>query len=490
MHLLPVSLMVGGLVASSAPGAGDGARPARAMWMWASKGTIAVLSDRDAWPEFFAFCTAPHGRPEAGLSTIYLEPPREAAAETRRAFVAAAHQRGLRVEWLWGDGDWQAGHLEGAKSACQRLLEELSTAPAEERFDGVHLDLENKGRWSQRAFRELLTFLRQRLDAYNRGAARPMTLAADLGFHWAEAGGDGAPQYPDALLRCDYVVCMAYRDTAGAQASCAVPQALAARKADKPFFVGAETMHLPDEDFVTYYQEGWEFMEGELAKLPGLLTQHGGRLDGIAIHHYDSYRALPRERRQSPFQDVRLDFWAYPQIMAAVEARLVSGYPGGWFLPKQPVSRDQMAVFLARVAAGRPDPPPAPTEASFPDVPRDHWAFPYVEYVSAQGIAQGYPDGGYHPEEIVNRGQMAVFIARATALPRGEAGLAGFSPPAATSFPDVTPEGPWVWCHRHVELTVARGIVQGYPDGCYHPELPCTRDQMVVYVLKAMGVAA
>jgi len=30
-----------------------------------------------------------------------------------------------------------------------------------------------------------------------------------------------------------------------------------------------------------------------------------------------------------------------------------------------------------------------------------------------------------------------------------------------------------------------RGVTQGYPDGRYHPEYPCTRDQMAVYVARA-----
>jgi hypothetical protein len=67
------------------------------------------------------------------------------------------------------------------------------------------------------------------------------------------------------------------------------------------------------------------------------------------------------------------------------------------------------------------DPPSAPT---FPDVPTDHWAFKEIEYLSsgmnASGgvVVSGYGDGKYHPEYTVNRGQMAVFIARGFAVPQ------------------------------------------------------------------------
>ena len=56
-----------------------------------------------------------------------------------------------------------------------------------------------------------------------------------------------------------------------------------------------------------------------------------------------------------------------------------------------------------------------PTTASFADVPTDYWAYKYVEYCKAASIVSGYWDG-YRPEDIVTRDQMAVYIARAFGL--------------------------------------------------------------------------
>jgi hypothetical protein len=41
------------------------------------------------------------------------------------------------------------------------------------------------------------------------------------------------------------------------------------------------------------------------------------------------------------------------------------------------------------------------------------------------------------------------------------------------------------WAYKHVEYCVENGVVQGYEDGCYHPEYVVTRDQMAVYVARA-----
>ncbi len=42
--------------------------------------------------------------------------------------------------------------------------------------------------------------------------------------------------------------------------------------------------------------------------------------------------------------------------------------------------------------------------------------FRYVQYLAKEGVTTGYSDGCYHPEYKVTRDQMAVFIARAFGL--------------------------------------------------------------------------
>jgi hypothetical protein len=59
---------------------------------------------------------------------------------------------------------------------------------------------------------------------------------------------------------------------------------------------------------------------------------------------------------------------------------------------------------------------PAPATATFPDVPTSFWAFQYVEALAASGITQGQPDGNFHPTDPVTRAQMAAFLARALGL--------------------------------------------------------------------------
>jgi hypothetical protein len=184
------------------------------------------------------------------------------------------------------------------------------------------------------------------------------------------------------------------------------------------------------------------------------------------------------------FPDVPCDHWAVNAVEGLYGAGLVFGYPDGFYRPDWAVDRAAMAVYVARSlgAGGRPS---APAVTTFPDVPTDHWAHGMIEFAVAGNIVEGYPDGEYHPNWRVTRGQMAVFIARAMAFPQGEEGISQFTPPETPTFPDVPTD---YWSYLHVEYLVENGGINGYPDGRYRPSQAVTRDQMAVYIARASGL--
>jgi hypothetical protein len=53
----------------------------------------------------------------------------------------------------------------------------------------------------------------------------------------------------------------------------------------------------------------------------------------------------------------------------------------------------------------------------FPDVPAGFWAGTAVKACVDHAVVQGYLDGLYHPDDPVTRDQMAVYVARAFELP-------------------------------------------------------------------------
>ena len=59
---------------------------------------------------------------------------------------------------------------------------------------------------------------------------------------------------------------------------------------------------------------------------------------------------------------------------------------------------------------------PAPGSPTFGDVPTNHPFFQYIEALAASGITGGCGSGNYCPDTPVTRGQMAVFLAKALGL--------------------------------------------------------------------------
>ncbi len=186
------------------------------------------------------------------------------------------------------------------------------------------------------------------------------------------------------------------------------------------------------------------------------------------------------------FPDIGAGHWAFAEVEACYDAGIVRGYDDGLYHPELVVKRDQMAVYISGALAGGSDNVPEFTGTpSFSDVPEDHWALHYIEYAVEQKVVEGYGDGTYHPDEEVTRDQMAVYVARSLVAPTGEAALEDYVPADPRNFPDVLSN---FWAYAHIEYCFENGVVQGCPDGNYHPLNVVTRDQMAVYVARAFGL--
>ncbi len=109
--------------------------------------------------------------------------------------------------------------------------------------------------------------------------------------------------------------------------------------------------------------------------------------------------------------------WAEDWIEALKAAGITSGYPDGTYRPDNGVTRAEMAAFLLRAKHGASYTPPAVVHSHFNDVSDSHWAKDWIEQLAVEGITSGYPDGSYHPDQIVTRAEMSVFLVRAFKLP-------------------------------------------------------------------------
>jgi len=118
---------------------------------------------------------------------------------------------------------------------------------------------------------------------------------------------------------------------------------------------------------------------------------------------------------------------------------------------------------------------------TFSDVGCRHWAWRPIEAVARSGIATGFTGGTYQPNFIVNRAQMAVFVARASDKIAG--GLANFTPPPCGSetFADVRCDH---WAYTYIEYLVSKKITSGYATGLYQPDKEMGRDEMAIFLAR------
>jgi hypothetical protein len=74
------------------------------------------------------------------------------------------------------------------------------------------------------------------------------------------------------------------------------------------------------------------------------------------------------------------------------------------------------AVFLGGFISYKLQVSPAPASATFADVPTSHPYFRFVEALVNAGITSGCGGGNYCPNTPITRGEMAVFLAAALGL--------------------------------------------------------------------------
>ncbi len=125
---------------------------------------------------------------------------------------------------------------------------------------------------------------------------------------------------------------------------------------------------------------------------------------------------LPPPATGAVFGDVPSSHPAASWIEQLSAEGITAGCGGGNYCPDATVRRDQMAVFLLRTREGAGYTPP-PCTGMFTDVPCSNFFAPWVEELARRNTTAGCGASTYCPADPVTREQMAVFIARMFGLP-------------------------------------------------------------------------
>ena len=183
----------------------------------------------------------------------------------------------------------------------------------------------------------------------------------------------------------------------------------------------------------------------------------------------------------SDFIDVPNSQQFYFYITKLVANQITAGCGGGVFCPLNPVTRQQMAVFLMKAKNGLCyTAPPCAGAGPFPDVPCTSPYAPWIQALAQSGITGGCGGGIFCPTNSVTRQQMAVFLLKAK---HGS----GYLPPHCDGdFTDVpcgvNPFADWI------EQLAAEGITGGCGGPNFCPGNPVRRDQMAAFLYNTLGL--
>ncbi|GLX66145.1 S-layer homology domain-containing protein [Paenibacillus glycanilyticus] len=114
---------------------------------------------------------------------------------------------------------------------------------------------------------------------------------------------------------------------------------------------------------------------------------------------------------------------------------------------------------------------------AFTDVAASFWAKDAITRAAQLGFVTGYPDGTFKPLKQVTRAEFVTMLARALDVPAAAAS-------SDTGFKDNDKIGSWA--KPSIASGVAAGWVKGFADGTFRPDLPITRAEMTVIIVRAL----
>lgn len=98
---------------------------------------------------------------------------------------------------------------------------------------------------------------------------------------------------------------------------------------------------------------------------------------------------------------------------------------------------------------------------------KDHWAREYIESLYKEGIISGMDESTFAPEAIVTRAQLTKLIAQAAGLEVKDSQTRVFNDVASGE-----------WYTAFINAAYSAGVINGYEDGSFKPDVPVTRQEM------------
>lgn len=236
-----------------------------------------------------------------------------------------------------------------------------------------------------------------------------------------------------------------------------------------------------DPDQYTFSIYWYDESAGKWVELENVsVDMAAGRVSGDAVH-FTKFAVIavkkpvaipslpPVLRDDLTFKDIS-GHWAEANIKSLVASGAVSGYPDGTFRPDGKITRAEFAAMLVKALGLQ-----SQGGKLFSDT-AGHWAGDFISTAAALEIVNGYPEGNFRPDDLINREQMAVMTVKAAGLNWTSGDL---------TFADTKDISGWAL--EAVAIAAGRGIMKGYPGNLVRPGGNATRAEAVTVIVNALN---
>ena len=163
--------------------------------------------------------------------------------------------------------------------------------------------------------------------------------------------------------------------------------------------------------------------------------------------------------------------WAEEVILEWIEKGLANGYSDGNFRPNNEITRAEF-MKLTNNAFGFTE----EKSINYMDVVEGQWFYDTIQKASANGYITGYEDNTIRPNNPITREEVATIIARIMNLNSKGEGIEDFIDKDNIN-----------WSRGYVGAVVSKKYMVGFPDGSFKPQKNITRGEAIYALNNIIG---
>lgn len=156
-------------------------------------------------------------------------------------------------------------------------------------------------------------------------------------------------------------------------------------------------------------------------------------------------------------------YWAEKVVVEWVENGLASGYPDGTFRPENDISRAEFMSLVNSAFEYTQE-----EEIDYKDISTGKWYISIIKKAKAAGYISGYNDGTMKPDNPITREEVATIIVKLMDLRLDAKGIDGFKDKDKIK-----------WSKEYVGAVVNAKYMVGFTDGTFNPQKNITRGEAI-----------